>query len=361
MNDSSPVPNSVFVAGAGLCCAVGYQLDAAVCAIRANMDHFQESSFNSLSSDPVNVARLPQDIFGQERIHRWIEYAVRDCAQRMEDPESLLDGRRTAIIFLGPDPARPYSDSINYAQVLHDVLHALGDEGFYGLPPAGSSPRPHAIHMIAQGRTGLAEGLLQAARLLVNAEAEQVLIVGGDSYLYAADINAYLQDNRLIVRGNSNGFIPGEAAAVVLLRRGMSTDVGLHISGVGMAQENGRQDGSVPSRGQGLTTAIRDALKQARLTPRQIEFRISDQNGEQFFAREAANAITRIMFGEHKLAQLTLSDKLGEIGAASGPAMLAWLMRDMADATLSPGNVGLVHLASDSGARCAVALRYQGE
>lgn len=55
------------IRAAGLCCAVGYHLRAASCALRANMDHFQESEFQSRLGDPILVARLPEtDLWGRK-------------------------------------------------------------------------------------------------------------------------------------------------------------------------------------------------------------------------------------------------------------------------------------------------------
>ncbi|NHZ66727.1 hypothetical protein [Massilia genomosp. 1] len=357
--DMSGAKNSLLIAATGLCCAVGYNLDAALCAINANIDHFRESNFHDNLSQPINVAMLPDDIYGEYRLYRWVEYAIRDCAQKMKDPSALFDAKRTIIIALSAELARPHAVWADHKAQLLKVMNSVMED-IIPIPisrPTGSQ----TIEVINQGRTGLSNALLKSAGYLINQDAEQVLLIGMDSYLQAADINNYLKDDRIFTRGNSNGFIPGEAAAAVLLRSASHTVAGVHITGVGSAEESGRHDGSVPSRGEGLTKAVRTAFRQAKIVPAEVNFRISDQNGEDFFANDATNAITRIMFGEHKLAHLTLSDKLGEIGAATGPAMLAWLSAEMADRALSPGNIGLLHLANDDGTRCAVTLRYQGE
>ena len=351
------IPPNMTIASAGLCCSLGYHLDAAVCALRANMDHFQESEFISQTSDPIRVASLPDQLFGEERLQRWVEYAVRDCAQRMTDARSLFDVTRTAVIVLGSDHSRPHADGQTVANIVWRAMTQLCSDVADNTP---YSTKP-GILVVSQGRAGLGQALLNAAQLLVKGQAEQVLLIGVDSYLNAADINTYLQAERLFVSGNTDGFLPGEAAAALLLRIAPTGAAGLSIKGVGLANEPGQPDGSVPSLAQGLTQAIRTACEQANIAPTDLDFRISDQNGEQFFAKEAANAITRVMFGGHKLTHLTLADKIGEVGAASGPAMLAWLTRDMADANYSPGNSGLIHLASDHGARCAVVIAHQGE
>lgn len=348
--------NSLAIVAAGLCCSLGYRLDAAVSAIRANMDHFQESSFYSSAGVIVNAATLPDDVVGYARLQRWAEFAVRDCASQLSNPACLLDAERTAVIMLAPDEDRPHANKKKYEELAHAVLKQLANELDY---ESDSSPhvKKHRVVVIAEGRTGIAEGLLKSAGLFVGGEADHVLLIGVDSYLNAADINFYLEEERLMIKGNSNGFIPGEAAAALLLRSVQSTTSGIHIKGVGVGVEPGRCDGSVPSRGQGLSEALRAACTQAKVDPIDLDFRVSDQNGERFYSNDAANAVTRVMLGGPKLTELTLADKIGEVGCASGPSMLAWLYRDMNNATHSPGKIGIAHLSNDNGARCAVVIR----
>ena len=115
----------------------------------------------------------------------------------------------------------------------------------------------------------------------------------------------------------------------------------------------------MPSRAQGLSQAIRAALGAGASNYSKLNFRISDQNGEAFFAREAANAMTRVApTGGQKLPLLTMADCIGEVGAATGPAMLAYLAQRMPHID-SPGHCGLLHLANDNGLRCAAILHYQ--
>jgi 3-oxoacyl-[acyl-carrier-protein] synthase I len=185
-----------------------------------------------------------------------------------------------------------------------------------------------------------------------------VLLVSADSYLNAQTINHYLQADRLLVPGNRDGFIPGEAAAAILLERSEPNMPGLHILGWGQGNEPGRPDGSVPSRAQGLSQALRAAFKQADITCNDLYFRVSDQNGEGFFAGEAANAITRVAEeGGTVPMVLTTADGVGEVGAATGPLMLAWL-HHLLPREDGPGDCGVIHLANDDGLRSAVVVRY---
>ncbi len=331
------------IRAAGLCCAVGYHLRAADCALRAHMDHFQESEFRSQDGSPLLVARLPEtELWGQPRLARWLELALADCL----DDAPGLDTRQVPLIWLAPEAERAGPDLEWRAEIHRQAVTQLGKE-FH--PASGILPL---------GRAGLAHALQQACACLLREHCPAVLLAGVDSYLDAGTINGYLHAERLQVPGNSDGFIPGEGAAAVLLEPARSGGAGVCITGYGEGEEAGRPDGSVPSRAQGLTRAIRTAMSAARIDYGDLDFRMSDQNGEAFFSREAANAFTRVApEGGAKLELLTLADSLGEIGAATGPAMLAYLSRRLPHFA-SPGACGILHLANDDGRRAAVVLQH---
>lgn len=332
------------VVACGVCCAIGYHAQAVSCALRAGMDHFQESEFVAPGGAPVRVARLDaHDLWGAQRIALWARFAMDECLEGIAAAQ--CDTIPTVLLTAAPDrPACRERDAFDTAKAAQDALE-----------------RPFAARsrLFQAGHAGLADGLLYAHELLVTNQAKQVLLVGLDSLLNAATISHFLEHERLLVPGNRDGFIPGEGAGAVLLER--DTDArapGLRICGIGQGIEAGRPDGSVPSRAQGLTHAIRQALAQAGCDFSALAFRVSDQNGEAFFAREAANAFTRVCPpGGHVPRVLTTADCTGEIGAATGPLMLAWLhhLLPLADA---PGPCGLIHLANDAGERSAIVVRH---
>lgn len=335
---------SLRVSASGICCAVGYTAEASACALRAGLDHFQESTFVAEDGSPVRIARLPEaDIWGAPRLARWAARAIEACVASI----AATERHSIPILLLTASLSRPMSEERAQFETARAAQAAL-DRTF----------PPHS-RIIPGDRAALGTGLALARQLLDQEQLPGVLVVGLDSYLNAASINHYLSEERLLVPGNRDGFIPGEAAAAVLLERSRPDTSGLHVIGIGQGQESGRPDGSVPSRAQGLSHAIRAAVADAGADAADLDFRLSDQNGEGFFAREAANALTRVAVpGGHKLPTLTTADCTGEIGAATGPLMLAWLHRLLAHAN-APGRCGLIHLASDEGARCALIVRHQ--
>ena len=74
-------------------------------------------------------------------------------------------------------------------------------------------------HVLARGRVGGAVAADLARRLIHEERMPLCLVAGVDSFLVAATLSAYEAKFRLLTSDNSNGFIPGEAGAAVLLDR----------------------------------------------------------------------------------------------------------------------------------------------
>ena len=350
-----PAPNfaggaaqPLVIASAGLCCSVGYQLAPACAAIRAGMDHFQQSHFKSDTGDSVLAAMLPeQRRWGTKRLALWLAAALHEC---LAADQAATEPERTAMVWLASDRPEQRAAGPSWDDLVRLTLGSW-------LP---------AVHpdscVLPAGRAGLAAALAHATRLLERPDIDAVVLAGVDSLIDAPTISRLLQEERLLVARNSDGFVPGEAAAAVLLRRAADLDGAskqiAQVSIVGFAQdfEPGRVDGSVPNRAQGLTRAIRAALEAAGLSYDDLSFQCSDQNGEAFYAKEASHALARVApVGGDQLQLVTLADSVGEVGAALGPLMLAYLSNAMPH-RLGPGPRGLLHLAADDGRRAAVVL-----
>ena len=310
------------------------------------MDHFQESYFVAPGGQPVLVAKLPDNTHGgAQRLGLWMKYAVADCAAQR--PEQDLSD--CPIFFLTADASRPHSeldDRLDSVRAVHQHLNM--------------KIHPQSL-AYGGGRAGLGPVLRKALEVLKNPDAKvsKVLLLGVDSLLNAATINQLVSEERLLFSGSGLGMIPGEAAAAVLLELSPPKSPGLHIAGIGVDQAEGRPDGSVPSRARALSRSMRQAMEQAGITTNDLHFRLSDQNGEPFFAKEAANAFTRVTEVAGPTPRtLTTADCTGEVGAATGPLMLAWLHHTMGRID-GPGPRGLIHLANDMGERCALAVHWQ--
>lgn len=361
------------VLSAGLCCSVGHELAAANCALRANMDHFHHSRFTTPHGDRLLVAQLPDEtLWGQPRLVQWLSLSTRECLATAElmQPGANIVGERCAVVILMPEQTAAddaLSVRASAARMVRDTAQALGVE----FHPASTA--------LPGGRAAVAEGLQMASRWLAAGQVDghtlsHVLLLAADSLLDADRIDTLLAQRRLFCTGNLDGFIPGEAAAALLLapagRDNPTPQRRLLITGAAHAIEPARWDGETPNRSTGLTQAVREACRSAQnVTPADLRFRLSDQNGETFYAKEATNAFTRLRSGASPatnasgIAHLTLADKIGDVGAAHATAGLAWLWELRRHGQALPGDPftphwgpGLLHAAADGGLRAAVIV-----
>jgi 3-oxoacyl-[acyl-carrier-protein] synthase I len=213
--------------------------------------------------------------------------------------------------------------------------------------------------IIAHGRVGGAVALRQARRLIHETDIESVIIAGADSLLVRPTLSAYEERERLLTSQNSNGFIPGEAAAAVMVSKPRSgAEPELRCLGLGFAREQATVETELPLRADGLSAAIKGALAEADCTLGATGFRITDLSGEQYYFKEAALALSRTLRQRKEFYDIWHpADCIGEVGAAIGPVMLAVLLAAQQKAYALGSNV-LCHSGNDDGKRAALILAY---
>jgi len=211
--------------------------------------------------------------------------------------------------------------------------------------------------IIPHGRVSVAAALDRARHLIGETQTPYVLVVAADSLLSWATISHYERRGRLLTAANSNGFMPGEGAGALLVTA-PGPDAQLLCTGIGLAIERVHVDSENPLRGEGLTKAIAAALTEAGQEMGAMDFRITDLSGEQYYFKEAALAVARIL-RTHK-DEFPLwhpAECIGEQGATAGVAMLA-----VADAACrkayASGPRILAHMANDGGQRAALILQF---
>ncbi len=337
----------LFIRAAGLVTAVGLDAASSLAAIRARLDGFTETRFLGpaggwLVGAPVP---LPRNWIGVRRMAHLAAGAVADVLSQVPGAEGDL----ALILCLAEEtrPGRPVADAAALGRALSEIL---------GLPTR------IRIHVIAHGRPSGFAALARARRILTEEAVGNVLILGLDSYLTGPAIAHYLAANRLLTPDNSNGFIPGEAAAAVLLGKAPGP---LCLTGLGLAREsaflyNGLdEDGAhLPLRGDGMTAAYAAAMAEARVDLAHVEYRIGDLIGEQYFFRQSALASLRLERGRSPFQDFwSPGESLGNIGAAVVPVMIAMALAAVQKG-YTPGNPVLIEASGDEGA-CGAAVFHQ--
>ncbi len=143
-------------------------------------------------------------------------------------------------------------------------------------------------NIIARGRVSAAVALLNARTLIYQGGHRHVLVAGVDSFLCGPTLAAFEERERLLTSENSNGFIPGEgAAAVVLAAPVASATPQLACIGLGFGMEKATVEAEgIPLRAEGLTQAVRAALSEAGCGLEQMDYRLTDISGEQYYFRK---------------------------------------------------------------------------
>lgn len=336
------------VVSRGMCCAVGYSAPAATAAIKARMNHFRETGFVARGGARiVGGALFELDMWGANRLG----YMLQSVIWETLDGYSLIEPEQIAILALGAEPSRPGMSGSCLADALGDILDVAQQEGkaFHG-----------ASRFCNYGKAGIGRALTDAAQLLGTKQGPQYVLLGAvDSLLDVGAIERFLNEERISTKTNSDGFIPGEGAAAVLLSRVASEAPSLWIEAVASAHEDWRLKSDVPLRAQGLTEAIRNAAKNANCQVASLDFHASGMTGEGWYSKEVGLALARCM--ERKkpdFAHLMVARSLGETGAASPLLTLAWLAGVMGQGDYQPGRSALLHFAGDDGQRTALVVRY---
>jgi 3-oxoacyl-[acyl-carrier-protein] synthase I len=351
--DSEPASATAWqplqVVSRGMCCAVGNSAPAATAAINARMNHFRETGFVARGGSPIVGGALHEvDMWGAERLRYMLHSVIHEALAGA----GSIDTAQIAIFALGAEPTRPGMSSSNcLAEALRDFVNEAGERG-------------SAFHATTRfcnyGKAGIGRVLEEVSQLLAGEQGPQyALLAAADSLLDAGAVERYLDEERIATRTNSDGFIPAEGAAAVLLTGAAAPTPTMWIESAATAREDWRIHSDSPLRAQGLTNAIRNAALAAKCQVSSLDFHASGMTGESWYSKEVGLALARCM--EHKKPEfphLMVARSLGETGAASPLLTLAWLAGLMGQGHYHPGHSGLLHFAGDDGQRTAVIVRF---
>ncbi len=345
------------IVSSGVVCSVGLSAPAVFAAIRASITNFKETHFLDQIGQPILGAAVPTRVLGfpeeadgsiaggDDKLAQMLAMAVAECAGVTGGNDLGV----TALLIVAPEEGRLVFS--------HDGLRRC----FTACEAALDRKLHEESRVVQTGSTGLVDALLHARDLLTSHKVQSVLVAGVDSLLGPEDIHEGLMDGRLLVSGSSDGFIPGEAAACVLVTRSAGKSARrapvLSIAGLGKAEETRSLQGRARSSGAGLAKAMRQALSEAGLPAHEVHARYADVSAEAYFFEEASYGWTRLLRGPspegYKL--LTPVTRVGHIGAAMGPLILAMVL-DEARRGFAAGPNTLVHLSSSGAPRGALVV-----
>ncbi|MEJ2613134.1 MAG: hypothetical protein P8179_24550 [Candidatus Thiodiazotropha sp.] len=339
---------SLAITSAGLVSGVGLSRAASCAAIRAAIDNFQETRFIDRAGEWILgcEVELQAGWRGRTKLIKMAAVAIREALQACQSEETS----EIPLLLCLPEQARPGRVIDDDNQLFLDLQNDLGME-FH-----------EKSRIIASGHVSVALALRHANNLINQEGLRKVLIAATDSLLVTSSLAFWEQQERLLTSQNSNGFIPGEAAAALLLESpGNLQGSFLSCQGLGFGVEPATVDSGEPMKADGLAAAIKESVSDAGIEMSDLDFRITDLSGEQYYFKEASLALARTLKSPKPEFDIWHpADCIGEVGAASGAVMLA-VIKTACEKAYSKGDKILAHMGNDDGKRSSLICVWHGE
>lgn len=344
------------VAAIGAYSPLGPTWEQTCASIRAGLTRFADHPYyESLTpdpewdeADPLRCSTMPgpdwQEMLDEpERLLALVMEPFRQVIAKMTLRRQYLE--RGGIIMALPSEHDFPGVGTSDTGILTELLERTGLDGF------------RLVERSDGGQAGVFLALRDAMSRIRSGELDYCLVGGADSYFIDSRLERLDKSWRLRTDRNPDGFMPGEAAVLLLLTTPQrAADLGTvplcRVGEVAVATEREKIDGERASTGQGLAKAIGGALARSR-PPAWV---LCDLNGESYRAFEWGLMQARLgeFLGEMK--QLTHpADCLGDVGAATGALLVACAAHGFARLAAPEGPV-LLWAGSDDGTRAALTV-----
>ena len=352
--------------GAGAVTSVGFSLPASVAAVQSGIDAFSETNFFDYLGEPIigsaidSTVDLPE-FEGIDRASIFLVLAVEE-ALHDANAKSLASAK---LILIAPDKYRPTSLPQNLiGRVQTAIEKRLLAAGW---DPTSVNFQTTGLHSL-NGSIAICNALTEASQWLSqpsgsngDSKAEIVVIASFDSWLNSQSIRYGLTEERFLVTDSANGFIPGEAASAIVVRRSgdhQNASDSFRVTGVGLAVEDAPLVSDDICAGVGLGKAIDSALAGAAVSAHEIHHRLTNTSGEEYFFSESANAWARVLRKSlpKSYRYENPASTLGGIGAAFGVFLLGYSY-NLFQLGKTLGANTLIQLSSDRESRGAIVCK----
>lgn len=214
--------------------------------------------------------------------------------------------------------------------------------------------------VLNEGRVGVLSQITKAIALLESDDLDQCIIGGVDTHLLNEHLLLLDECWRLKSERNVDGFIPGEAAVMLMLEteaharaRGATPLAVINAIGTGVEPEAFAS--LKESTGTGLAAAINGALYE-KPADFQIKNIYCDFNGESYYAFELGLILSRL--GVRLVPSQAINhpaECYGDVGSASGGLLIACAIGRFLKIPMK-SQEALIWTANDSGKRVALLL-----
>lgn len=333
---------TICVLNTGLVTSVGSSSPATCAAIRARISNPSETAFIDSNGEPIFAHQVILD-----RPWRGTAKLAQMAVMSIEESLSNVpraDWGQFPLLLCVAERDRP------------GRLDGLDEDLFVTIQQELQVQFSGHSLIIPHGRVSVADAFLQARKILDEGLADGVVIAATDSFVSWPALRAIESQDRLLTSSNSNGFIVGEGAGALFI--GPRIGAGhLTLSGLGLAIERSGVEGNTPLRSDGLSQAFMNCLNEAKCKLHDIDFRITDLSGEQYYFKEAALALGRTLKQRREEFEMWHpAESIGETGALAGVACVA-VASLASKKSYALGKRILIHLGTDCGRRAALVFQ----
>jgi len=335
----------------GMVCPVGLDAASGCAAIRARISRFEEVPFHDGAWQPIVGSPVPEiapNRQGWRRLAPLLTRAVLDCLEPAGAP-TLTAGGALPLLIAIDDPERPDFPEDLPARLVAEVRVTLGKR-------ISDSPE-----VLAEGPCSFFRALDRARQVVAAGGGAGCLVAAVDSLLNGRALARLEEQGRLLTERNSDGVIPGEAAAAVWVTPADGCSAALaEVVGIGFGEELSALEEDRPNVAMGMAQAMRQALADANLTLPEIDFRVGGMTGEQATFGEASTALARIQRVHKEQFELWgPAEILGDVGAALTACMTVVTAVGIAKG-YAPGRRALLYAFAPSAARSACVISAPG-
>ena len=344
----------VYIAGMGMITPVGANLAMTTAAVRAGISAYATSGYYDQVGRPITMASVPAEAIHE--IQADLVEGDRFNLRHHRVVKMAIHALREACVSRTADRPFPLFLAAPEGQADEEGLSPLVANLEVNCKPWVDSK---ICRVFASGRASGFEAIDFAFHHLNRLPADVFIVGGSDSYQDYSRLGPLSDSDRLLVPGALDAFVPGEAAAFLLLSRKPEFAMVreghvVALNAPGIADESGHMHGEHPYRGDGLDAAFKQALG-ANSEGGRIHSIYSSMNGENFWAKEYGVAFmrNRKAFRE-PVAVEHPADCYGDLGAATATVLIGLaaehLFRD------PQAGAHLVYGSSDYGTRGAIVL-----
>ena len=325
----------IAVAAAGAITPVGGGLVDTMSALYTRVQLFEDLDARDDDGEPLSGMKIPfkEDLSGSARLAAMAHAIVDECAAAIEPVQGTVP-----LLLCCPEatddmPARLLDEVIAKAEIPIDRKRS---------------------RVLAGGRGSALEALGAALALLKEATVHTCLVGGVDSLIDEERLQALLDGDRLLTTRNQDGFVAGEAGAMLALTNRPGPDALAAWLAAAAGNEQACRGSDLPVTGAGLQEAMTRALALANLRFEDLACVAHDFSGEARYFEELTLASGRMPQGACSFVSEDPSLSVGETGAAAGFLPIATLA--FLHSKGVHGRPSLALLSCDGPARGAVAL-----